>query len=104
MKILAIGVIGLLAGCAPHPQQSANGRTGVVGQNGEIIWDEPGVMLYGKPVQPVTGYYHRTTLDDVNDSIQELKDQQEQAASDAEDRAMEAEEREQQAALDRANQ
>jgi hypothetical protein len=37
-----------LAGCTA--QQEAR-RTGVVGPDGQIVWDDPGSTLYGEPVQ-----------------------------------------------------
>jgi len=44
---------------------------------------------YGTPLPQTqyVPYYHRTALDDVNDSVQDLKDQQQQEALDAEERA-----------------
>jgi hypothetical protein len=67
---------------------------------------------YGTPLPQPTQYsyvpyYHRTTLDDVNDSIQDLKDQQQQEALDAEERAEDLKSQVQQAAdeaEERANQ
>jgi hypothetical protein len=49
-RLLAIGLAGLLAGCAAQQHVT---RTGVI-RNGQIIWDKPGVTLFGEPVQPST--------------------------------------------------
>jgi hypothetical protein len=46
----------LLVACILCSCASNEGRTGVVGQDGQIIWDQPGVTLYGEPIaQPEPG-------------------------------------------------
>jgi hypothetical protein len=70
--LLVLGLAALLASCA-EPQQQA--RTGVVGPDGQIIWDQPYVPNVGSS---------STTLDDLKDSVDDLKDQQRDAARQAE--------------------